>query len=236
MWSLPPAEPPAHDTARGPALTRSIRSFIDLIGDFVGTTTMLYSPVRRASGVTSASVTFERLVANDATMPKPPTIMASLRPDLVADELREADRAAGAADIDDGDAFAEPLLLDGRLQRARGAIVAAAGRGRRHDLNIVERQRRRLAASKGARSERARTKQACGSIRRVSSFPPVATSFAGPFRFELFQRLQPHQIVEFAERHHQIRALGRLSAVIVGANASSAFIMPRSAALVSIRA
>ena len=67
----------------GPALTRSSRSFSDLIGDLVGTTTMLYSPVSRASGVTSASVTFDRLVAKDATMPKPPTIMASLRPDLL---------------------------------------------------------------------------------------------------------------------------------------------------------
>ena len=135
--------PPAHDTARGPAFTRSIKSFNDLIGDFVGTTTMLYSPVSRASGVTSASVTFERLVAKDATMPKPPTIMASLRPALLRMNWASADGATGAADIDDGDAFAEPLFLDGGLQRAGGPVVATAWRGRRHDLNIVERQCRR---------------------------------------------------------------------------------------------
>ena len=41
-----------------------------------GTTTSENSPVRRASGVTSFRVTAALLVRNEATMPKPPTIMA----------------------------------------------------------------------------------------------------------------------------------------------------------------
>src|SRR5262249_60948183 len=83
MWSLPPAEPPAHDTERGAALYFAMSSATDLMGEWVGTTTIVYSPVSRASGVTSASVTGDLLVANEATMPKPPTTMASLLPALL---------------------------------------------------------------------------------------------------------------------------------------------------------
>ena len=67
------------------------------------------------------------------------------------DELRDADAAAGAGDVGDLDA-ADDLGGDQRLlHRARGLIPAAAGRGRRHDLELeLLREGRAAAASVSA--------------------------------------------------------------------------------------
>jgi hypothetical protein len=55
---------------------------------------------------------------------------------LVADELRDADRASGAADVVDLDRDVDPVGHD-LLQRARGLVPAAAGVGRRHDAHVA---------------------------------------------------------------------------------------------------
>ena len=68
IWSVPPAEPPPQDTAPGSAFSFAMRSAMVLIGESAGTTSASYSPVSRAIGVTSASVTGEALVRMAPTM------------------------------------------------------------------------------------------------------------------------------------------------------------------------
>jgi hypothetical protein len=75
MWSAPPAEPPAQTTFEVSAFSAASRSFIVLCGEFAGTTTTSWSAVRRAIGVTSASVTCDLLVSTAPTMVMPITII-----------------------------------------------------------------------------------------------------------------------------------------------------------------
>ncbi len=57
MWSVPPAEPPPHDTDWGSSLNWAIRSSRVWMSELAGTTITSYSPVSRAIGVTCSSVT-----------------------------------------------------------------------------------------------------------------------------------------------------------------------------------
>ena len=76
---MPPVEPPPHDTAAGSALSLATSSASVRYGPSAGTTTSSYSPVSRASGVTSASVTGALLVKIAPSITSPPTRMASPR-------------------------------------------------------------------------------------------------------------------------------------------------------------
>ena len=62
MWSVLPTEPPPQETDSGSAFTLAIRSSRVLIGESTGTTTISYSPTRRATGVTWSRVTGALLV------------------------------------------------------------------------------------------------------------------------------------------------------------------------------
>ena len=74
MWSVPPALPPATDTALGLALRAATSSFQVLILPPAGTTMTLDSSVRRATGTTLRMVTGLLLVMPAPTMTEPPTI------------------------------------------------------------------------------------------------------------------------------------------------------------------
>ncbi len=62
------------------AFMAAMTSAIVLNLESVGTTTRLYSPVSRAIGVRSRSVTTDLLVAKDEIIPYPMTAMESLAP------------------------------------------------------------------------------------------------------------------------------------------------------------
>ena len=59
IWSLPPAEPPPQEIDSGSVLNAASKSSSVRNGDAVGTASASYSPVRRAIGTASASVTGE---------------------------------------------------------------------------------------------------------------------------------------------------------------------------------
>ena len=61
MWSVPPADPPPHETLPGFALNCATSSFMDWSFEFAGTTTTCVSPVRRAIGVTCDRLTGDLL-------------------------------------------------------------------------------------------------------------------------------------------------------------------------------
>ena len=100
---MPPAEPPPQATPPGLALSWATRSFIVWSVDAAGTTTTWYSPVRRAIGVTCDRLTGDLLVMIAPTITMPPIIIALPVALARVDELREADGAAGAALVVDGD-------------------------------------------------------------------------------------------------------------------------------------
>src|SRR5687767_10666217 len=83
MWSVPPAEPPEKATAPGFAFIAATRSFIVLCGEFAGTMIASDSAVRRAIGVTFASVTGDLFIAVAPTVTKPDTNSALGSPLLV---------------------------------------------------------------------------------------------------------------------------------------------------------
>ena len=118
MWSVPPAEPPPHETEPGSALSLATRSPSVWIGEFAGTTITSYSPVSRAIGVTLSRVTGDLLVRMAPTMIRPLDHQGVALALLAGDELGEADRAAGARDVDDLDAAGEARLLQGSLHGA----------------------------------------------------------------------------------------------------------------------
>ena len=99
MWSVPPVEPPPQDTEPGSAFSFATRSPIVLNGESAGTTISSYSPVSRASGVTS-SRRDRRLVGQDGAHHDQAADQDRVALALLAgDELGEADRAAGAGDV-----------------------------------------------------------------------------------------------------------------------------------------
>ncbi len=73
-WSVPPALPPATDTALGLALMAASSSFQVLILPLAGTTITPASSVRRAIGVTSLMVTGLLLAMPAPIMTEPPTM------------------------------------------------------------------------------------------------------------------------------------------------------------------
>ncbi len=78
--SVPPAEPPPHDTARGDARKAASRSCSVRCGESAGTTMTSCSPVSRAIGVTSASDTIDEVATIPLTITSPVTSSASSRP------------------------------------------------------------------------------------------------------------------------------------------------------------
>ena len=73
-WSVPPALPPATETALGLAFRASVSSFQVLILPLAGTTTTPASSVSLAMGVTSFIVTGLLLAMAAPTMTEPPII------------------------------------------------------------------------------------------------------------------------------------------------------------------
>ena len=119
------------------ALTAAARSCAVLIGEFAGTTMTWISSVRRAIGVTWSSVD-RRLVHQERADHDEAVDHQLVAVALGAvDELRDADAAAGAGDVGDLRRSCASFGGDQRLlHRARGLVPAAAGRGRRHDLEF----------------------------------------------------------------------------------------------------
>ena len=74
MWSVPPADPPAIDTAWPRAFMSFTRSLIVWYGEFAGTTTISSSAVSRAIGVVFSSVAWDWLVSIAPTITRPITI------------------------------------------------------------------------------------------------------------------------------------------------------------------
>ena len=68
MWSVPPVEPPAHETEPGSASSLAVRSASVWSSEDAGTTMTSYSPVRRAMGVTASRPTGALLVRMAPTM------------------------------------------------------------------------------------------------------------------------------------------------------------------------
>ena len=144
MWSVPPAEPPAHDTLPGSALNAATRSCHRLVAaTCAGTTTTWNSPVRRAIGVRSVSL-HRRLVGDDRADHH--HAADHQRVALALHWLTNCGRptappAPGACSnlncLDD--AVGTQHLLDG----AAGLVPAAAGRRRHEDLQAVQRLRDR---------------------------------------------------------------------------------------------
>ena len=135
---MPPAEPPPQETEPGSALSLATRSAIDLIGESAVTAIISYSPVSRASGVTS-SRRHRRLVGEDGAdhdqAADQDRVAAAL---LAGDELGEPDRAAGTRDVLDLHARGEAGLLERRLHGPRGLVPAAAGAGGGDDLQALD--------------------------------------------------------------------------------------------------
>ena len=80
IWSLPPADPPPHEIDSGRSLNARMKSASDRNGEAAGTTITSYSPVSRAIGVTSCSVTGDACVTMPPSMISPDTITTSPLP------------------------------------------------------------------------------------------------------------------------------------------------------------
>ncbi len=91
------------------------------------------------------------------------------------DELRDADRAAGAGDVGDLGALGDAGLGQGLLHGARGLVPAAAGRCRRHDLEFHLRGSRGDKACYGRDSDGAAPETFAGMDHL--SFPLMALPF-----------------------------------------------------------
>src|SRR5687767_12675986 len=76
IWSVPPAEPPPHETLPGLSLNAFTRSARVLCGDWAGTTITSHSLVRRAMGVTWLRLTGDLLRMMPPTITMPPIITA----------------------------------------------------------------------------------------------------------------------------------------------------------------
>ncbi len=74
MWSVPPAEPPPHETEPGSALSLAMRSSSVLMSESTGTAMASHSEVSRAIGVTSAKVTGDLFDRMAPTITRPDTI------------------------------------------------------------------------------------------------------------------------------------------------------------------
>ena len=128
MWSTPPAEPPPTATLPASALSASTRSFTVLNGELGATAIALYSMVSRASGVDLLE-RHRRLVRQDAAdhdrAHHHHGVVVALRG---ADELGEADGAAGAALVGDlGARLVEALGVERRQDGASGASQPPPG-------------------------------------------------------------------------------------------------------------
>ena len=75
-------------------------------------------------------------------------------------ELRQPDGAAGARHVLDRHLLDDAAALHHFLQRPRGLVPAAAGIGRRDDLQLVERQRRAAGQGEAEHGRRERSAEA----------------------------------------------------------------------------
>ena len=80
IWSLPPTEPPPHEIDSGRSRNAASKSSSVAKGDVSGTASASYSPVKRAIGTASPSVTGESLVTMPPSMMSPETSSASPLP------------------------------------------------------------------------------------------------------------------------------------------------------------
>ena len=136
MWSEPPAEPPATGTLVGSAFSAATKSAAVWNGEAAGTTSASNSPVRRAIGVTSREIV-GRLVGDDrADHDHAGNHQRIALAVPLVDELRQADRAAGAADIGDLRAGDQLLAAQHLVHGARRLVPAAAGRRRHEELDL----------------------------------------------------------------------------------------------------
>ena len=136
MCSVEPREPPPHLTLPGSFFICSTTSFIVFSGEFGRQTKTLYSLVRRAIGVACDRL-HRRLAGDDAAEHHGAHHHQRVRVALAGvDELRQAERAGGAALVlvvtDDGDAG----ILQRLAERAAGGVPAAAGVGGDHHLDV----------------------------------------------------------------------------------------------------
>ena len=183
MWSEPPAEPPATGTLVGSAFSAATKSGAVLNGEAAGTTSASNSPVRRAIGVTSRQIV-GRLVGDDGADHDHAGDhqRIALAVPLV-DELRQADRAAGAADVGDLRAGDQLLAAQHLLHGARRLVPAAAGRRRHEQSGSAARPAPK--APRGARPKLAsRRRPRCSSriyVCSASRFPPNRDTSSGAF-------------------------------------------------------
>ena len=136
MWSAPPAEPPAQTTLEVSAFTAAARSLIVLCGEFAGTTITSWSAVRRAIGVTASSVTGDLLVSTAPTMVMPITISWLPSPLAWLTNCARPTVPPAPGTLTTWTLLAAPVAVMHLLQRARRAVPAAAGTGRRRDLQL----------------------------------------------------------------------------------------------------
>ena len=95
-----------------------------------------YSPVSRATGVTSRERDRRRVHHHAAEHDQPRDHQGVAAPALGAHEPRQADRAGGAGDVLDRHRPHQPLGLQRLLQRAGRLVPAAARRGGRGDAQL----------------------------------------------------------------------------------------------------
>ena len=136
MCSVEPREPPPHLTLPGSFFSCSTTSFIVFSGEPAGRTKTLYSLVRRASGVACDSVTGGLPVMMPPSITAPIIISAFGSPLAAVDELRQADRAGGAALVVVGHRRRRAGFLQRLAERPAGRVPAAAGVGRDHHLAV----------------------------------------------------------------------------------------------------
>src|SRR4051794_24993964 len=137
MWSgLPKAKPPQL-TEPGSALNRASRSPTDLIGESAATTSGWNSPVSRGYG-RHLIQRHRRLVDRDRADEAQPRDEEARTARTFGHELRQADGAAGPRNVLDLHAGRQSLGQQDLLRRPGELVVAAAGTGRRDQLEAFD--------------------------------------------------------------------------------------------------
>ena len=139
IWSVPPADPPANATARVRLhpLDEVLRS---RMSDSALTTIASGSDVSARDRRRVVMSSGAWLVSIAPSITRPMTIIWLGLALALRGELREPDDPAGAGDVVDLDVLADQVaVLDDLRHLARGRVPAAAGVGRRHDLQVAAR-------------------------------------------------------------------------------------------------
>lgn len=136
MWSVPPAEPPPprHRARIGLQLLDEAGHVLD-VGRGVDDNRFIFTGQardrRHLIERDRRAVGKDRANHDVTTDDKLRRVAAGL-----VDELRQADRAAGAGNVGHLHRVGDLLVLQRALHRAGGLVPAAAGCGRRHDLVV----------------------------------------------------------------------------------------------------